>query len=135
MRQATCSLNADSEAPRLAREFVREVLSQWSVDRRVIEDAQLLSSEIVINAVMYGRCERTDLRLTLERVLTIGATDSAEDASFVSSPPETGTNGGWGLHLVSTISDAWGTTRTEAGKTVWFSLLLDHAATGNRHMF
>lgn len=117
------SLSFDADAGRVARAFVQE--HSDSLPQDLIEDAKLLVSELVSNAVRHGRPDVT-LRVSLHPPL-IGV--SVEDAgagvpSTRIRPPDLETAGGRGLMIVDRMSSSWGVIPTDPppGKTVWFRL-------------
>jgi anti-sigma regulatory factor (Ser/Thr protein kinase) len=108
------------DAPREARARVRQLLSRLGPERT--DDATLLISELVTNAVKYGP-EDGDIRVIIdERGSTTRFTvhDPGAGPLPVMRPlerlPHEG--GGHGLRLVEMVSDRWG---VERGSTrVWF---------------
>jgi anti-sigma regulatory factor (Ser/Thr protein kinase) len=105
-----------ARARRVTAEFLRE-----SPDE-VVTVAQLLTSELVSNAVEHGS---GSIRLSIrchDDVLRIGVTDdSPRPLAF--TRPRTSDDRGRGLLLVERMALAWGVTSTPgAGKTVWFKL-------------
>ena len=113
---ATLTLDRTVDAPRVARERMREVAH--GMDRA--DDAVLLVSELVTNAVKYGgegpvelHLERTDgqLRISVRDRGGTGPLPAMRDAGD-------GAEGGHGLRLVDVLADRWG---VEHGSTiVWF---------------
>lgn len=108
-----------TRAPREARRALDELPG---VDPSVLPDAKLLVSELITNSVKYGgdgpvrlviRCEDSG-RLRIEVVdRGIGFIPAKRDR------PKTEV-GGWGLHLVETLSDHWGVY--EGSTHVWFEM-------------
>jgi anti-sigma regulatory factor (Ser/Thr protein kinase) len=123
-------------APRSARAAVQRALA--GADPQAVERAMLLTSELVTNAVVHAA---TPLRLTL----AIGRQGlRVEVADLDCTPPvpvpesQSGPHGGFGLHIVERLASAWGCTRHDDGKTVWFEMPLrvrdDGADTRGREM-
>jgi anti-sigma regulatory factor (Ser/Thr protein kinase) len=111
-REFPCTI----EAPAAVRRFVRETLGAW--DRR--EDAVLAASELAMNAVIHAR---TPFRVEIERDrhrIRISVRDSSDDAPRRSRRADAG----YGLPLVTALSDDWGFELEPGGKTVWFELLV-----------
>jgi anti-sigma regulatory factor (Ser/Thr protein kinase) len=106
-------------APRDARTAVRRVMQGCTP--RAVERAQLLASELVTNAVIHAA---TPLVLSLaldDGVLRVFVEDGDERAPVMAA--ERGPHGGFGLHIVEELADAWGTSRRPGGgKVVWFEL-------------
>lgn len=84
----------------------------------------LLVSELVTNSYRHaGLVEGDAIRL---RVLLDGGTLRIEvaDRGMAGSPSirDPDPDGGWGLRIVSELSDRWGVESGPAGTTVWFEL-------------
>jgi anti-sigma regulatory factor (Ser/Thr protein kinase) len=92
---------------------------------RPAEDATLLVSEVVTNAVRHARSD-----LVLRASMTVGRLRiSVEDREGGTLPrpgasPGEEAESGWGLLLVEALSEAWGVETTPGGKRVWFDLEL-----------
>jgi anti-sigma regulatory factor (Ser/Thr protein kinase) len=121
------------EAPSRARAVVGEELA--SLSRKVREDATLLVSELITNAVRHAPLsERPEVELRIRsepgRVRIVV---SDPGVGFVPSPRATaGSDGsGWGLYLVDRIADRWGVL-TEEQTEVWFEIDLGEARPGDR---
>jgi anti-sigma regulatory factor (Ser/Thr protein kinase) len=94
------------------------------VDKRRLDDAYLLVSELIANAVEHVeqdgmielRVDNDDERLRVE-VLDPGP-------GFLPDPRRPGelAESGWGLHFVSRIADRWGAETDGTGR-VWFELM------------
>ncbi|WP_069885317.1 SpoIIE family protein phosphatase [Streptomyces luteocolor] len=105
-----------------ARELVREQLRAWSLEA-LGDTAELLVSELVTNVVRHARSGRVDLRLVRSGTLLCEVEDDDQTLpTLLSAGP--GDEFGRGLRVVSTLAKEWGTSRTSAGKTVWFELAL-----------
>jgi anti-sigma regulatory factor (Ser/Thr protein kinase) len=107
-------------APRTARNAVRQALPD--TDPRVVERAMLLTSELVTNAVIHAATPLT-LDVTVGPALLhvlVGDGDQRLPVPSVTRGPQ----GGYGLQIVEELADAWGTTPSAAGKSVWFELTL-----------
>jgi anti-sigma regulatory factor (Ser/Thr protein kinase) len=117
MTETVVSLPRSSDAPRQARQIVRDLIAPERV-----QDATLLVSELVTNAVKYGP-EDESIRLILHRdgnrtrftVHDLGLGPLPEMRAADDPAP-----GGHGLRLVDAVADSWG---VERGSTrVWFEL-------------
>lgn len=105
-----------------ARSVVREQLHDWGL-ARLADTAELLVSELVTNAVRHSRSRPLQLRLVRGDTLLCEVDDDDHDLpTLLSAGP--GDEFGRGLRIVSTLAREWGTSRTKAGKTVWFELTL-----------
>lgn len=98
-----------------ARQFVREVLGEWGTDA---DDAALISSELVTNAIRYNG-ERCTLFLYLEGDrLTVEVEDECTELPILQTPGSRRPNGR-GLRIVDALSSRWGFRQVEGGKVVW----------------
>lgn len=91
--------------------------------RPVLDDALLLTSELVTNAVRHGDGEITCRLWPGPEVLRLEVTDASP------AQPETVERGlaaesGRGLQIVECVASRWGATTAghSTGKTVWFEL-------------
>jgi anti-sigma regulatory factor (Ser/Thr protein kinase) len=115
-----------AEEARTARQFVRELLGCWGLGH-LIDDAELIIAELVVNAVRHGlRNAPTStpaaLRLCLLRragEVMLAVTDPSSEAPQPRSPGWAGENGR-GLQIVGALSYVWGWSPIEGrGKAVW----------------
>ncbi|MEU9054374.1 SpoIIE family protein phosphatase [Streptomyces sp. NPDC048384] len=105
-----------------ARAVVREQLHGWGLSR-LADSAELLVSELVTNAVRHSHGRPVELRLVRgETLLCEVDDDNHELPTLLHAGPDDET--GRGLRVVSVLARAWGTSRTSAGKAVWFELTL-----------
>ncbi|GKQ33866.1 PAS domain S-box protein [Streptomyces sp. A012304] len=105
------------------RAFLRRALASWRCADRVADDALLLLSETLTNAVQHGE---GPIALHLHRTAT-GLTVEVGDRSPQlpqPRPAERDEESGRGLLLVRTLADGWGVRPTDEGKTTWFTLRL-----------
>jgi DNA-binding NarL/FixJ family response regulator len=114
-------LEASTSSARLARRFVDEVLSRWRCEQ-LLDDVQLLVSELVTNAVVHAGSEvEVAVRLLADSV-RIEVVDRAPASSLRPSAPSDESESGRGLLLVETIASAWGVEALDDGKSVWFEI-------------
>lgn len=123
VRRAGMALPSDTTAPGLARRFLDETLSGWSVADDVVMTAQLCVSELVTNAVIHTG---TPPEMTVElddECLTVLVLDHGGDGDVaVTEEADPVRVSGRGLTLVDATSSAWGAQQTPDGTTVWFEL-------------
>jgi PAS domain S-box-containing protein len=105
-----------------ARRSLDELLGA-SLDAAALDNAKLLTSELVTNAVRYGpKGPRADVCLRVlvrDGVVRVEVID--DGAGFVLPAPTHREIGGWGLVLVDSVADRWAIE--EGGPTtVWFEL-------------
>jgi two-component sensor histidine kinase len=117
----TATLPRAAGSVRAARELVGSQSTGLSVTQ--LEDAGLMVSELVTNALVHGAGVIT-IRITAGRdELMIEVAD--EGRGTVAIVPAPGALGGWGLRVVDELADAWG---AENGSTrVWFSMRVARA--------
>jgi anti-sigma regulatory factor (Ser/Thr protein kinase) len=136
---ATAAYQPVPKAAAAARRFVRDTLHAWVVTRAadghgVVDDAVLLTSELVTNAVVHAG---TPVQVTCR--LADGAVEvvvsDGQPGRLVPEAPEcervpTERTGGRGLLLPAALASAWGVAYGRASKAVWFRLTLDGASSG-----
>jgi anti-sigma regulatory factor (Ser/Thr protein kinase) len=106
------------DAPRAARQFVTELLGRWGQDETVVEDAQLVISELVTNAILHTASEFAILASPEDRGVRLEVRDESAAAPEIQWPaPRVPT--GRGLQVIDAIASAWGVETTPRGKTVW----------------
>jgi anti-sigma regulatory factor (Ser/Thr protein kinase) len=105
------ALDPDSAAE--ARRALGEVSDHLSPRR--LEDAQLLVSELVTNAIRHAGLDADD------RALRIEVRDPGRGFEVSEPAPDPARPSGWGLYLVRELSDRWGVERSEETR-VWFEL-------------
>ncbi|MFC5721437.1 ATP-binding protein [Streptomyces gamaensis] len=128
----TLSLPVSPRSAAAARRFSARLLTEWGLDG-LADDAALLLSEIVTNAVVHvpGTTGRIEVTLTradgalLAQVTDSGPADECADAGLprcAQAGPDS--ENGRGMWLVEQIADRWGHHASGAGRTVWFVLTL-----------
>ncbi|MEV7344487.1 SpoIIE family protein phosphatase [Streptomyces sp. NPDC093544] len=105
-----------------ARAVVREQLHVWGL-AALADPAELMAGELVTNAVRHAHSRHIQLRLVRGETLLCEVDDDDHTLpTLLSAGPDD--EFGRGLRVVSTLAREWGTSRTSAGKTVWFELTL-----------
>jgi len=105
------------------RRFVSHHLRRWELES-LVSDAELLTSELVTNAVLHARGDVTLTVAVAEGVAEIGVSDRST-ARPESRPGTWRAEGGRGLRLVDLVAREWGVVTVEGGKQVWFRLDID----------
>ena len=121
---ASTGLPADTLSAGEARRFVDGVLAQWDC-RALLEDVQLLVSELVTNAVVHARSDaQVAVRLLPDalRIEVVDAGDVPLPSADGRPPKDASAESGRGLFLVESLARAWGVERIEGGKSVWFEV-------------
>jgi anti-sigma regulatory factor (Ser/Thr protein kinase) len=114
-----------------ARRFVRDAV-EGAVPPHLLDDALLLTSELVTNAVRHvARSTEDPIEVAVsvdERALRVTVRDRGPgfDPNRRDARSETG---GWGLDLVRTLSSRWGVERDDHGTDVWFEIDLARPGT------
>jgi GAF domain-containing protein/anti-sigma regulatory factor (Ser/Thr protein kinase) len=125
-----------------ARKFVRDTLRSWldsapgaGADGGLVDDAVLLTSELVTNAVVHAG---TQVQVTCK--LAAGAVEvvvrDSHPARMVPGPAPNDTvpaerTGGRGLLLPSALAAAWGVSYGTDAKAVWFRMGLPGTPVGS----
>jgi anti-sigma regulatory factor (Ser/Thr protein kinase) len=114
-------LPMDEHAPGLARRFLLETVCEVHL-ARVVEEAELLVSELITNGIVHGAPPVT-LRLTCDagRALRVEVADASSQPPQVRHPGVEETHGR-GVELVDLLSQEWGVTPQDDGKIIWFTL-------------
>jgi anti-sigma regulatory factor (Ser/Thr protein kinase) len=110
------SLPRSPRAAGTGRDLVHVHAAILAAQRR--DDAVLMTSELITNALRHGTGEIT-LRIDVEEDwLRVEVSD--EGNVRVAPSPEPGAHGGWGLRIVDQLADDWGVR--EGSTKVWFRL-------------
>jgi anti-sigma regulatory factor (Ser/Thr protein kinase) len=108
-------------APILARAAVAAIGS--GLPGSVVSDAELLTSEVVSNAVKHADLDPSQeivLRVVMDERLRIEVADPGPfEADLRRQSSDTS---GWGLFLIEAIAMSWGVEPEGVGKKVWFEL-------------
>ena len=102
-----------------ARRFVTSTLDRWGATD--IDDAALLTSELVTNAVLHAKSTYTVTVDLFDDRVRISVLDSSTDAARPRHHDPTSATGR-GLGMVATLSTTWGVEARAQGKCVWFEL-------------
>jgi len=139
---ATAAYQPEPAAAAAARRFVRDTLRLWELTGQsdsqdaLVDDAVLLTSELVTNAVLHaGTPVQVTCRLLADQsdgaveIAVLDRRPAQFHADLPGSPAEAAerTNGR-GLQLPSELASAWGVTYARAAKAVWFRLGLHDPA-------
>ncbi|WNZ11521.1 SpoIIE family protein phosphatase [Streptomyces sp. 11x1] len=145
------SLPGGPLAPGAARRFVGSALAEWAeldlpgtaaLSARLVEDALVVVSELVTNAVVHagtdvellcrlGRDDPASAGWLLVEVSdhhpSRAVRDEGAERPYLVERPYGAAEYGRGLRLVAALSEAWGITYRTAMKTVWARLSVDGA--------
>jgi anti-sigma regulatory factor (Ser/Thr protein kinase) len=108
-------------AIRDGRRFAALALAEWSLPDAIVEDATLIVSELLTNAVVHGA---PPIRLRLRRTPRELAIEVDDESSAMPRKLRAGPNDlhGRGLAIVAAIGSRWAARANGHGKTVWSSL-------------
>ncbi|MGH4034809.1 SpoIIE family protein phosphatase [Actinomycetota bacterium Odt1-20B] len=119
-----------------ARSFVRDTLQGWGFSD-VVDDAVVLTSELVTNAVVHAGTAADVLCLRSEDAVRIEVSDRypereipLQQSSVNMGSPDR--EGGRGLQLCAALATRWGVDYTPTHKQVWFQLDLPDRPVGTR---
>lgn len=108
--------------PAAARRFVRAALESVETEPVVVETAELLTTELVTNAIVHVGCKSQLFIRAVGGVVRVEVTDPDDRLPSMAAPSTDALNGR-GLIIVNGLASAWGVEATEdRGKTVWFEL-------------
>ncbi|PWI45590.1 SpoIIE family protein phosphatase [Streptomyces sp. ICBB 8177] len=119
-----------------ARAFVRDTLQGWGFGD-IVDDAVVLTSELVTNAVVHAGTAADVLCLRLPTAVRIEVADRYPEREVpLHEPPEAAASpdreGGRGLILCSALAARWGVEYAATHKQVWFQLDLPQRPAGTR---
>ena len=126
--QTSISIPAVSEGIAMARDAVSRAMSGSENSWRRIEDAKLLTSEVVTNALRHSGLGAEGsiglaVKMSPDRVrIEVSDLGTGFDISVLEAPSAEN-EGGWGLFLIQEVSDGWGVIKNDPN-VVWFELSL-----------
>ncbi|MGW1271639.1 SpoIIE family protein phosphatase [Streptomyces sp. NPDC002491] len=134
--RAAASFEPVGRSVATARAFVRDTLQGWGF-ADVVDDAVVLTSELVTNAVVHAGTHADVLCLRSDDGVRIEVADRypEREIPLQGSPATMGSpdrEGGRGLQLCAAIASRWGVEYTPTRKQVWFQLDLPDRPVGTR---
>jgi len=123
--RAVVELPALLQSPAAARAVVGAVLVVWGLPR-LVDDARLLVSELVSNAVVHAAgSESFELEIVRHRGdVWVGLTDGCATTP-IARELRPDTTSGRGVQIMQQLATRWGTEQRRGGKRVWFELVAD----------
>jgi anti-sigma regulatory factor (Ser/Thr protein kinase) len=129
-RGASRRFEAVPEGPRAARHFVADALASWGYTGELLDDAQLVISELATNAVIHARspfwvetrAENGHVRVSVRDQHGEPPRCLTPDLPKLLSPDSTEPPRGHGLRMVAALARDWGVDSTADGKAVWAEL-------------
>ncbi|MGW4034323.1 SpoIIE family protein phosphatase [Streptomyces sp. NPDC004838] len=134
--RAAASFDPVGRSVATARAFVRDTLHGWGYSD-VVDDAVVLTSELVTNAIVHAGTSADVLCLRTENSARVEVADRYPEReipiqgaahAFAALDSENGR----GLLLCSALATRWGVEYTSTYKQVWFELDLPQRAVGTR---
>ncbi|WP_424211486.1 SpoIIE family protein phosphatase [Streptomyces sp. BI20] len=120
-----------------ARAFVRDTLQGWGFGD-IVDDAVVLTSELVTNAVVHAGTRADVLCLRAEGGVRVEVADHYPERELPLTPPgdrpyaDPDRESGRGLMLCAALATRWGVEYTATRKQVWFRLDLPDRPVGTR---
>ncbi len=115
---STIDVGPDLSAVRDVRAGAVAALNRWQVHPELMDDITLVVSELVTNAVVYGR---PPIQLSLRRSGRTITVECHDGGAYLPRRLHATADDehGRGLELVGLLATTWGTRRLEHGKAVW----------------
>jgi anti-sigma regulatory factor (Ser/Thr protein kinase) len=119
-------LQNSTSAVRQARELAAALLTGWGCAPECVDDAVLVVSEMVTNAVRHGS---GGIRLRLHWSGSYLRVEVRDGSPLLPRllPASPSADRGRGLRIVARLASRWGSTRLRDGKVVWVELRCLHA--------
>ncbi|MFJ9420026.1 ATP-binding protein [Streptomyces sp. NPDC101227] len=108
----------------VVRASLRAAMPLWGASE-LVDTAELLTSEMVSNALQHGLATEISVRATWDQSLLrveVGEDDAAP-LDAVPSATSLDATSGRGLFLIDKLAERWGTASAPRGKTGWFELI------------
>lgn len=111
--------------PQIRRTLVED-LSDGTIADEIIDECEIVVSELVTNAVRHAKplpdgTIRVHWKVRAPRV-EVEVTDGGSDDVPVPKPKAEWVNAGRGLRIVRSLAHEWGVSDERQGRTVWASL-------------
>ena len=124
MQEARVLFRPNASAPAMGRRILDGLADGLSIS--MLDDARLLLTELITNAIQHGHLEHGDrISLTVRREaagIVVEVSDPGDGIPSSDGRPPTSRNG-WGLTLLERLADAWGVEAVpEGGTRAWFRL-------------
>ena len=120
--QSELRLRPESSAPGLARAAIAAAAS--GLPAMMVADAELLTSEVVTNAVRHARLDPLQeivVRIVADGFVRVEVADPGPPFDVDLREPISDSSG-WGLLLLDVIATSWGVELEGSGKRVWFEV-------------
>lgn len=115
-------LNLHPTSVGAARRFVRDVLMSRQVPDHVVSTVELLTSEVVTNAIVHGRSGPQLVVEVTDHLIRVAVRDLSADVP-VRRMTRIDDLSGRGVIIVDELASAWGVEHDlDGGKHVWFEV-------------
>lgn len=112
-------------APAVRRELVAD-LARRDVCANVVDEAEIVASELVANAIRHARpLADGTIRVHWKvkaGVVEVEVSDGGSDSVPRPAPQAVYATSGRGLRIVRSLAHEWGVTDSKSGRTVWASI-------------
>jgi anti-sigma regulatory factor (Ser/Thr protein kinase) len=109
---------------RTARRFVRDVLEDNAVSGEVVETIELLTSEVITNALVHAR-SAPELAVRVRREIVRVEVGDVSPVVPIRLSIDPDALSGRGIAIVDSLASQWGVEDLSAeGKTVWFEVAI-----------
>lgn len=119
-REVAAEFGASDDAPKAARRLVVDALRGWGLEGSMLDDAQLVLSELATNAIRHARSGFSVAARRTDSGVLLSVRDSSAVQPTVRNEPTDAS--GRGLRIVSALASTWGVEHAPEGKTVWAEL-------------
>ena len=116
----------EASAPAMGRRILDGLSDRFAPS--LLDDARLLLTELVTNAIQHGRLDgrdRISVTVHLEADCVLVEVADPGEGFPATGGRQPGTGSGWGLALVDRLADEWGVEPLlpEGGTLAWFRLI------------
>ena len=120
-RMGSVTLPAEPASTRAARRLLGKACAEGGLSDDLTDTAQLLTSELVTNAIIHGRSPLTVKTTLHDGLLRVEVGDDNSRHPELRLTDDRALDGR-GMHIVALLAARWGVTDEPMGKTVWFEL-------------
>lgn len=117
------SLSSDGASVGVGRRAVGAELARRGVPLEIVELVELMSSELITNAVLHTGSAVGLVAAVTDRVIRVEVTDDSLGRPMLRHPPADSTSGR-GMEIIDALAARWGVDDQPAGgKSVWFEVV------------
>lgn len=120
---ARVDLSGSPRSSGQARNATRQILNEWDVPASAIDDALVVVSELVTNAIRHaGTSSTLEMELSHSREWLRVALRDGSSAPPMPRVADPTAEDGRGMAIMSALSDRWGIEPYDGGKRVWLEI-------------